>query len=73
MPLQETHAGDIGAAKLYFNVMGHLQPTPSNTLIQYQNKYIQINVTMLSQESIKSLISEKLNSIESILKTAILK
>jgi hypothetical protein len=73
MPLQETHAGDIGAAKLYFNVMGHLQPTPSNTLIQYKNKYIQINVTMLSQESIKSLISEKLNSIECILKIAMLK
>jgi hypothetical protein len=73
MPLQETHAGDIGAAKLYFNVMGHLQPTPSNTLIQYQNNYIQINVTVLSQESIKSLNPEQLNSIESILKTAILK
>lgn len=73
MPLQETHAGDIGAAKLYFNVMGHLQPTPSNTLIQYQNNYIQINVTMLSQESIKSLNPEQLNSIECILKIAMLK
>jgi hypothetical protein len=73
MPKQEIHAGDIGAAKLYFNVMGHLQPTPSNTLIQYQNNYIQINVTILSQESIKSLISEKLNSIECFLKIAILK
>jgi hypothetical protein len=73
MPLQETHAGDIGAAKLYFNVMGHLQPTPSNTLIQNQNNFIQINGTVLSQESIKSLNPEQLNSIESILKTAMLK
>jgi hypothetical protein len=65
--------GDMGAAKLYFNIIGNLQPTPSNTLIQNQNNYIQINGTVLSQESIKSLNPEQLNSIECILKTAMLK
>lgn len=65
--------GDIGAAKLYFNVMGFMnnaQP-PNNTLIQNQNNYIQINGTVLSQETIKRLNPEQLNSIETILKTAL--
>jgi hypothetical protein len=65
--------GDIGAAKLYFNVMGLLSngQKPNNTLIQNQNNYIQINGTVLSQESIKQLKPEHLNSIEAILRTAI--
>lgn len=64
--------GDIGAAKLYFNVMGFMnnQPAPNNTLIQNQNNYIQINGTVLSQETIKHLNPEQLNTIETILKTA---
>ena len=44
---------------------------PNNTLIQNQNNYIQINGTVLSQETIKHLNSEQLNSIETILKTAL--
>jgi predicted transcriptional regulator len=64
--------GDIGAAKLYFNVMDFLNKgqTPNNTLIQNQNNYIQINGTVLSQEAIKYLNPEQLNAIETILKTA---
>lgn len=65
--------GDTGAAKLYFNVMGFMnngQP-PINTLIQNQNNYIQINGTVLSQETIKHLNPEQLNTIENILKTAL--
>ena len=54
--------GDMGAAKLYFNIIGNLQPNPTNTLIQNQNNFIQINGTVLSQESIKSLNPEQLNS-----------
>jgi len=65
--------GDIAAAKLYFNIMGGLSNSaPSNgTLIQNQNNYIQINGTVLSQETIKQLNPEQLNTIESILKTAL--
>lgn len=65
--------GDTGAAKLYFNVMGFMNngQTPNNTLIQNQNNYIQINGTVLSQETIKYLNPEQLNTIETILKTAL--
>jgi predicted transcriptional regulator len=65
--------GDIGAAKLYFNIVGFMNngQTPNNTLIQNQNNYIQINGTVLSQETIKHLNPEQLNTIETILKTAL--
>lgn len=65
--------GDIGAAKLYFNFMGFMKNglTPNNTLIQNQNNYIQINGTVLSQETVKHLNPEQLNTIESIFKTAL--
>ena len=65
--------GDIGAAKLYFNIIGNMNngPTGNNTLIQNQNNYIQINGTVLSQETVKTLNPEQLNTIESILKTAL--
>lgn len=65
--------GDTGAAKLYFNVMGCLNngQSTNGTLIQNQNNYIQINGTVLSQETIKNLNPEQLNTIESILKTAL--
>lgn len=64
--------GDVAAAKLYFNVMGNLNGQLSNnTLIQNQNNYIQINGTVLSQETIKRLNPDQLNTIENILKTAL--
>lgn len=65
--------GDVGAAKLYFNVMGALNTgqTLNNTLIQNQNNYIQINGTVLSQETVKHLNPEQLNTIETILKTTL--
>lgn len=65
--------GDTGAAKLYFNVMGFMnnKQAQNNTLIQNQNNFIQINGTVLSQETIKSLNPEQLNTIETILKTAL--
>lgn len=64
--------GDIGAAKLYLNVMGCLNngQSSNNTLIQNQNNYIQINGTVLSQETIKNLSPEQLSNIETILKAA---
>lgn len=65
--------GDTGAAKLYFNLVGFMnnEQTPNNTLIQNQNNYIQINGTVLSQETIKHLNPDQLNTIENILKTAL--
>lgn len=64
--------GDMQAAKLYFSVMGNLNTGhTSNKLIQTQNNYIQINGTVLSQEAIKQLNPEQLNTIESILKEAL--
>jgi hypothetical protein len=65
--------GDVGAAKLYFNVMGFMNNghTPNTTLIQNQSNYVQINGTVLNSETIKQLSSEQLNTIETILKTAL--
>ena len=66
--------GDMRAAKLYLSAMGmYNEPAPKNTLIQNQNNYIQINGTVLSQESIQRLSDEQLNNIEAILKAALIK
>ena len=65
--------GDVGAAKLYFNVMGMLNNgKPSNRFIQnQQNNFIQINSMTINQELLKHLKPEQLDTIESILKAAI--
>lgn len=64
--------GDTGAAKLYFNVMGCLNgQAKTGTSIQNQNNFIQINGTVLSQETVKNLNPEQLNSIEAVLKAAL--
>ena len=64
--------GDIKAARLYFDVLGYFNgQASSNTSIRNQNNYIQINGTVLSQETIKHLNPEQLNNIEAILKTAL--
>lgn len=64
--------GDVRACKLYLEFMGNTNGQPSNnTLIQNQNNYIQINGRVLSQETIKHLNPEQLNTIETILKTAL--
>lgn len=61
--------GDIGAAKLYFNVMGYLNNgSPKNSFIQSQNNFIQINQTIVSQETIKQLAPDQLLKIEQLLK-----
>lgn len=64
--------GDIRAAKLYFDMVGNIGgQSGSGTLIQQQNNFIQINGTVLSQESVKQLNPEQLAQIEGILKLAI--
>jgi hypothetical protein len=65
--------GDIGAAKLYLTAMGclnNVQP-PASSMIQNQNNFIQINNTILSQETIKNLSADQLQNIESIIKASL--
>lgn len=56
--------GDIAAAKLYFNVMGCLN-NGSNKTIQ-NNNFIQINNTILKQETVEQLEPEQIKEIEAI-------
>jgi len=62
--------GDMRAAKLYFDIVGGAGKTSNSTSIQNQNNYIQINGTVLNQETIKKLKPEQLNLIEEILKSS---
>lgn len=65
--------GDIKAAKLFLETIGNNTNQPSNnTLINQQNNYIQINGTVLSQESVRQLSPEQLAQIESVIKFALL-
>jgi hypothetical protein len=59
--------GDIRAARLYFEMVGAINKQQTNTVVNEQNNYIQINNTILSQENIKRLSAEQLNQIESII------
>lgn len=62
--------GDTGAAKLYLTAMGclnNVQPSPT-TSIQNQNNFIQINGTIINQETIEKLTQEQINSIKDIFK-----
>ena len=70
---QLANKGDIGACKLYFNLMGCLGNGMqlNGTRIENQNNYIQIIGTVLSQETIQNPNPEQLATIETILKTAI--
>jgi DNA-binding phage protein len=64
--------GNMSAARLYFDVTGCLGGQNGNsTLIQNQHNYLIINGIVLSQESVKKLNPEQLETIESILKTAL--
>ena len=64
--------GNVKAARLFYEVTGGLDDSRGKgTHIQNQNNYIQINGTVLSQETIKQLRPEQLNSIEAILKNAL--
>lgn len=61
--------GDIRACKVFLDY--HKRET-GTTFIRDQNNYIQINGTVLSQETIQRLNPEQINTIECILKTALL-
>jgi hypothetical protein len=59
--------GDTKAARLYFEMVGAINKKQTNTVVNEQNNYIQINNTILSQENLKRLTAEQLNQIESII------
>jgi hypothetical protein len=59
--------GDIKAARLYFEMVGAINKKQTNTVVNEQNNYIQINNTILSQENLKQLTAEQLNQIERII------
>jgi hypothetical protein len=59
-------AGDMRAARLYFEMIGAKKPDAA--LPGTQNNYIQINNTILSQENLARLTTEQLNQIEYIIK-----
>ena len=59
--------GDVKAARLYFEMVGAINKQQSNTVVNEQNNYIQINNTILSQENLKQLSAEQLNQIENII------
>ncbi|MDB5087531.1 MAG: hypothetical protein JWR09_1525 [Mucilaginibacter sp.] len=58
--------GDVKAARLYFEMIGAINKQRSNTVVNEQTNYIQINNTILSQENLKQLSVEQLNQIECI-------
>ena len=61
--------GNIKAARLYFDIIGRMGYQPNNTTsIKTQNNYIQINGTVIDQDTIKRLNPEQLSTIEKILK-----
>jgi len=62
-------SGDMRAARLYFEMVGATNKQQTNTVVNGQNNYIQINNTILSQENLKALSAEQLAQIESIITT----
>lgn len=56
--------GDMKAARLYLEVVGAINKRRSDTVVNRQNNYIQINNTVLSQENLNNLSAEQLNQIE---------
>ena len=58
--------GDMRAARLYFEMVGTINKQPAGTVVNAQNNYIQINNTILNQETLKQLSAEQLNQIEKI-------
>jgi len=64
--------GDVKAARLYFEMVGAQNQQTAGTVINEQNNYIQINNTVLNQETLKRLSNEQLNQIELIVNKGLL-
>jgi hypothetical protein len=59
--------GDMRAARLFFEMVGAINKQQSNTAVNRQTNYIQVNNTILSQENLKQLSPRQLNQIEKII------
>ena len=68
---QKALAGDLKAARLYYDIVSTPQKPESPT--NKQNNYIQINNTQLNQQIIQLLEPEQLTQIEQIISQAVLK
>lgn len=60
--------GDLKACRMFLTIAGVLS---HETNITEQNNYIQINETLINEETIRKLSQEQLKAIEAIIKTAI--
>ncbi|HXI01473.1 MAG TPA: hypothetical protein VNI52_14485 [Sphingobacteriaceae bacterium] len=64
--------GDLKACRLYMDIVGGLNNQIfSDTKKVQQNNFIQINNTVLSQDELKELNIDQLNSIETVLKNVL--
>jgi len=62
--------GDVKASRLYLEAIGHFkQNQPNKTYIKNQNNYLQINNTILTEETLSRLPQEKLLQIENLVKS----
>ena len=69
--LRSAVSGDMKAARLYLETVSKLNkltPSPASMFINQQNNYLQINGTILSQETLQQLPPEQLKLIEEIVK-----
>lgn len=66
--MKQAEKGDNKAARLFFEVMGNLNNSHGKgTQINNQNNFIQINGTVLSQDTIAKLLPEQLTQIENLI------
>lgn len=64
--IKQARAGDMKAAKLYFQAMGDIQTTRPAPV--YNNNYIQINNSILSQSVLSQLPPEALRQLEIVIR-----
>lgn len=61
--------GDVKASRLFLEAIGHFKRDHLNTTyIKNQNNFLQINNTILTEESLKKLPRQKLRQIEELIK-----
>jgi hypothetical protein len=63
--------GNVQAAKLYFEAIGHYNVSGYPTPVNQQTNYIQLNSITISQDTVKQLQPEQINQIEAILKNTV--
>jgi len=69
--LQTALHGDMGAAKLYINTVSKQNTGNSNDIVINNQNNIQVNSTVLNQQTIQQLKPEQLQQIEEIIKRSL--